>query len=248
MNFEMLTNNVLVTEDHSTCSHLKVGDIAASVTSYYDVCGTVDAHAMCNACTMEALDEASPVTVYGNYCLEVIRVTLRSLLRTLDIPVRPELLAALEAATQLRFETSDVVDGSVSYYINIDNLPQVIIDDVNMPELLIRHNDVMCQLRGKAWGDRTHDSTTHPTPYAPAPDAGLTIRPLTDYEMVECHDCDEPVYLYEARTWKNWDFSPAEGDEELVLCKCCYLAPRHQERISKDAVYRQRDEDDNSDM
>ena len=248
MNYEISTTNVVVTAAHTHCPHLGVGDVAATVTTVLDVCGTVDEHAMCATCATEAVQEATPTVIYGNYGLEAIRVTLRSLLRSTDLDIRPELLAALEAATQLRFETSDVVDGSVSYYINIDNLPQVIIDDVNMPELLIRHNDVMCQLRGKAWRFRTHDSSSHPTPYSPPDGTAFTIRPLRDYEDVECHDCGEPLVAYEARTWKNWDFSPAEGDEELVLCKHCYLAPRHQERISKDAVYRQRDEDDNSDM
>ena len=36
------------------------------------------------------------------------------------------------------------------------------------------------------------------------------------------------------RQWRWYDFYAPQGDEPLEICKCCWEAPKHQERMLRD--------------
>ena len=53
-------------------------------------------------------------------------------------------------------------------------------------------------------------------------------------QLYTCTDCKVKFPLKDMLVWKWYDFFAVQGDEPLHLCKSCYAAPKHQERIRKD--------------
>jgi len=66
-----------------------------------------------------------------------------------------------------------------------------------------------------------------------------------DEEMTFCHDCKKTEKAKETIKWRWYDFYAEQGDEALVICRECWKAPRHQDRMANDRA--ERDEEDGYD-
>ena len=58
-------------------------------------------------------------------------------------------------------------------------------------------------------------------------------------EEVFCPDCKQNVKKADTRTWKWYDFYAPQGDEPLIICKECWLKPKHQSRMARDEEERE---------
>ena len=87
----------------------------------------------------------------------------------------------------------------------------------------------------------------------PEGDVGRVRCPVTkirkgadeDEEMTFCHDCKKTEKAKETIKWRWYDFYAEQGDEALVICRECWKAPRHQDRMANDRA--ERDEEDGYD-
>lgn len=55
-----------------------------------------------------------------------------------------------------------------------------------------------------------------------------------DEENVICFDCGGEFQRQETHEWKPYDFYAAQGDEPLIICKTCRIAPKHLARVRND--------------
>lgn len=54
-----------------------------------------------------------------------------------------------------------------------------------------------------------------------------------DAELVICDDCGGEFPRSETIAWKWWDFYAQQGDEPVIVCKCCRKAPKHIDRVRR---------------
>ena len=57
-----------------------------------------------------------------------------------------------------------------------------------------------------------------------------------------CDDCLETIPTAEIESYRCYGFNPSQGDQELQLCKSCWVLPKHQSRLSEDKQQRALDE------
>ena len=62
-------------------------------------------------------------------------------------------------------------------------------------------------------------------------------------ETTTCHDCGQKVKKSETTPWKWYDFYAAQGDEPLTICKDCWNAPKHKQRMARDRWERKQEEE-----
>jgi hypothetical protein len=55
-----------------------------------------------------------------------------------------------------------------------------------------------------------------------------------------CIDCKTSKPARECLRWREWDFNPSEGGEDLYVCQACRALPKHKARVERDERDRQR--------
>lgn len=72
-------------------------------------------------------------------------------------------------------------------------------------------------------------------------DARVVCKPCYDLAMEQertstqwCLDCRSDKPAPECRRWREWDFNPAEGGEDIHICDPCREKPKHLAREARD--------------
>jgi hypothetical protein len=77
-------------------------------------------------------------------------------------------------------------------------------------------------------------------------DAHVVCKPC--YEQAEQEEQAQLEYCIDCRTskphsqchrWREWDFNPSEGGEDLFVCDDCQKQPKHLKRVARDDQERQ---------
>lgn len=63
-------------------------------------------------------------------------------------------------------------------------------------------------------------------------------------ELCHCRDCGLDKPKSETSEWTWFDFYAPQGDEAVVICKECWVLPKHKQRLADDRDHARREDEE----
>jgi hypothetical protein len=108
----------------------------------------------------------------------------------------------------------------VQYYLGMegtDTCEHVKADTVLAHAVFVEHSDM-----------GIHDAHVMCKPCAVKAEQAEELAPQW------CFDCKTSKPGWECARWREWDFNPSEGGEDIYICDACRVLPKHLTREARD--------------